>query len=529
MKTALLRILLGILPVLGIALLNPGALADSATAPSAASTRATTSPADLGDVLATGDERHFWVARVIPAASADAGEIQTAVVVTLGFGSGWTHLPTVPARVVSMAGSGDELLLTLEGGQWMIDDDADLRLGAPPPNNGNIIAVATEETFTWAIVADNGPTTRLSATAPATIPSSIPSMNPVPRRWMIYQRLGADWINGQTLPAGIDAGSIISMTVVNQRPVIAWRNGDGMIHITRLAPEGHWTDPITISAAGSERFAILRAQGEPMLWTSAPPGADAGTFAGTIHRGDDFSRATSLQVVGALPPVGTPQALAVAFESLRWLAVSGNDVVEQDYQYSGEPKGQIRPIDQAQPVPVDFDPYATGAVLVVLVAVVAALAQRRGRPPGRWLAVPDPVRPAPLGPRLAAGLVDLLPAFAAMGALPRGLSTPAALASAVENISIIAITAYVAHTLVAELICGQSIGKMMFGLRVTTTAGKPAAPAAIIVRNVLRIVDVSLVFSILLMFLTPRRQRLGDLAAGTMVIADETQSGGESS
>jgi uncharacterized RDD family membrane protein YckC len=203
--------------------------------------------------------------------------------------------------------------------------------------------------------------------------------------------------------------------------------------------------------------------------------------------------------------------------------------VEQDYEIDGKPKGEVRPIDQTQPAPVDFDPYATGAALVVLVAVVAALAQRRGRPPGRWLAVPDPVRPAPLGPRIAAGLVDLLPAFAAMGALPRGLNTSAALENAIWNVFIIAVTAYVAHTLVAELICGQSIGKMMFGLRVTTTAGKPAAPAAIILRNVLRLVDISTIFSVVLVFVTARRQRIGDLAAGTMVIADETQNGAESS
>jgi uncharacterized RDD family membrane protein YckC len=527
MKTALLRIFL----FLGIALLSRETFADSTTAPASSSTRAaTTAPADMGDVLATGDEQHFWVARVIPAASTEAGEIQTRVVETLGFGSGWADLPTVPARVVGMTGSGDELLLALEGGQWMIDDEADLRLGAAPPNAGKLIAIATEQTFTWAIVTDNGPTTRLSTTLPATKPSSIPSINPLPQRWMIYQRHAADWINGQNLPAGIDANSTISMTVVNQRPIIAWRNSDGAIHVSSLTPEGRWTDPAQITGTGSERFAILRAEaGEAILWTSAPAGADANAFAGTIHRGDDFSRATALKVVGTLPPEGTPQTLAVAFESLRWLAVSGNDVVEQDYEIDGKPKGEVRPIDQTQPAPVDFDPYATGAALVVLVAVVAALAQRRGRPPGRWLAVPDPVRPAPLGPRIAAGLVDLLPAFAAMGALPRGLNTSAALENAIWNVFIIAVTAYVAHTLVAELICGQSIGKMMFGLRVTTTAGKPAAPAAIILRNVLRLVDISTIFSVVLVFVTARRQRIGDLAAGTMVIADETQNGAESS
>jgi uncharacterized RDD family membrane protein YckC len=527
MKTALLSFLV----LLGVTFLNRDTFADSTTAPIGPTTQPTSAPADLGDVLATGDEQQFWVARVIPAASAESGEIQTRVVVTHGFGSAWADLPTVPARVAAMAGSGDELLLALEGGQWMIADEADLRVGAPPPNAGKLLAVASEQTITWAIVTDNGPATRPMepASGPAT-EAAIPSINPLPRRWLVYQRHAADWINGEILPAGIDAATTISMTVANQRPIIAWRNSDGVIHISDLNPDGRWNEVAQISGTGDARFAMLRADGEPILWTAASTGAGADQFAGVVHRGEDFSKTTVLKVVGNLPPAGGPQVLAVAFESLRWLAISGGDVVEQDYQIDGTPKGQVHPIDQTEPTPVDFDPYATGAALVVLVAVVAALAQRRGRPSGLWQAAQtDPVLPAPIGPRMAAAFVDLLPSFAAMWALPRGLNTAAALENAVWNIFIIAVTTYVAHTLVAELICGQSIGKMMFGLRVTTTDGKAPSAASIIVRNILRIVDVSLIVSVVLIFLTPRRQRIGDLVAGTIVVAEDSHGENEQS
>jgi uncharacterized RDD family membrane protein YckC len=83
------------------------------------------------------------------------------------------------------------------------------------------------------------------------------------------------------------------------------------------------------------------------------------------------------------------------------------------------------------------------------------------------------------------------------------------------------LAAYVLHTLAAELICGQSIGKMVFGLRVLDTAGKPPAVGAVVLRNLLRVVDAALGLPLLIVFLTPLRQRLGDLVAGTVVVAQD--------
>lgn len=69
---------------------------------------------------------------------------------------------------------------------------------------------------------------------------------------------------------------------------------------------------------------------------------------------------------------------------------------------------------------------------------------------------------------------------------------------------------------------GQTPGKRRQGIRVVRTSGEPAGFAPVLVRNLLRIVEVyALPFlALIAMFVSARGQRLGDLAAGTMVVRD---------
>src|SRR5256712_13911281 len=68
---------------------------------------------------------------------------------------------------------------------------------------------------------------------------------------------------------------------------------------------------------------------------------------------------------------------------------------------------------------------------------------------------------------------------------------------------------------------GQPIGKRASGLRVISGDGSPAGFTAVFVRNLLRVVDFLPSFyglGLLLVILTPKNQRLGDIAAGTYVV-----------
>jgi uncharacterized RDD family membrane protein YckC len=68
---------------------------------------------------------------------------------------------------------------------------------------------------------------------------------------------------------------------------------------------------------------------------------------------------------------------------------------------------------------------------------------------------------------------------------------------------------------------GKTPGKALFGLRVIQQNGTPITWSASIIRNLLRVVDIlpfGYAFGLFSMAMTQRFQRLGDLAAGTLVI-----------
>jgi uncharacterized RDD family membrane protein YckC len=74
-----------------------------------------------------------------------------------------------------------------------------------------------------------------------------------------------------------------------------------------------------------------------------------------------------------------------------------------------------------------------------------------------------------------------------------------------------------------EATLGATLGKLLFGVRVRKTDGGRIGWLTALVRNLLRVVDVCLGFPVLfLICFSPRRQRLGDFAAGTVVVAPTT-------
>jgi uncharacterized RDD family membrane protein YckC len=68
---------------------------------------------------------------------------------------------------------------------------------------------------------------------------------------------------------------------------------------------------------------------------------------------------------------------------------------------------------------------------------------------------------------------------------------------------------------------GQTIGKRIFGLRVISEDGEPARFVAVIVRNLVRVVDFLPVLyglGLVTLIVSSRSQRLGDYAGGTFVV-----------
>jgi uncharacterized RDD family membrane protein YckC len=70
---------------------------------------------------------------------------------------------------------------------------------------------------------------------------------------------------------------------------------------------------------------------------------------------------------------------------------------------------------------------------------------------------------------------------------------------------------------------GQSPGKRLIGLRVIREGGRPLDFSASALRNLIRVVDflpVGYGLGVLTVFADPRARRLGDLAAGTLVVRE---------
>lgn len=78
------------------------------------------------------------------------------------------------------------------------------------------------------------------------------------------------------------------------------------------------------------------------------------------------------------------------------------------------------------------------------------------------------------------------------------------------------------YFMVLEIVThGQSPGKSLLGLRVVKENGFPLSPVDSIIRNLVRVIDffpVGYGVGVIVMFLNSKAKRLGDLAAGTLVV-----------
>jgi uncharacterized RDD family membrane protein YckC len=125
-------------------------------------------------------------------------------------------------------------------------------------------------------------------------------------------------------------------------------------------------------------------------------------------------------------------------------------------------------------------------------------------------------------------MIDLLPVIAALMyarmSVP-GVEAPTDVLQSVAASELVGwgVLVFLAHTTIVEAIAGRSIGKMVTHLRILTIGGKRPTVLSLLIRNVLRVVDVVLPFTLILTVYLPLRQRLGDLAAGTVVVVDREE------
>jgi uncharacterized RDD family membrane protein YckC len=126
--------------------------------------------------------------------------------------------------------------------------------------------------------------------------------------------------------------------------------------------------------------------------------------------------------------------------------------------------------------------------------------------------------------RMLALLVDLATVIALSSVLQRALAPLLAMGVDIANGVLVVVDFLL--SLVYAMVCewlwrGQTVGKRLLGLRVVDAHGLRLEPSQVIVRNLVRLLDalpvLYLVGGIACVF-SRYRQRIGDLAAGTVVI-----------
>jgi uncharacterized RDD family membrane protein YckC len=139
-------------------------------------------------------------------------------------------------------------------------------------------------------------------------------------------------------------------------------------------------------------------------------------------------------------------------------------------------------------------------------------------------------RAAGLGSRTLAKMIDLLIQFFALFV---ALFLVGIVAFANESIAIVMIVVllflvfYGYGTILETWWNGRTVGKRLFGLRVITTEGGPVRFRHAAIRSIIGTIDFFFpapggLIAVSFALLTKRSQRLGDLAAGTIVIRDRT-------
>lgn len=430
----------------------------------------------------------------------------------------WRPFAQMSQPVVAMTHVGGEVVILLESGEWRLLWSGGERLGPSLPQRSRILAIAGYGDRLFAIGrrhAEHTPTTT-AATTQTTQPT---------HNVGLYRLQPSGWEYQIDLPYELDPAhpADVSLAVHDGQPIVAVMQ-DGRLHVLRLIDQ-QWQTIGTMAVGEGSAFKLLTIE-DPILWL-----AD-GNGPGSLHRiTDRFQPPVPLQTPADLP-AATPRTITSLGTQLYLAFVHDGRLAVQAYNLDGTSVGTL---DTVQPPYAEADPRISELIhLVVLAAMlfvlITTLRQRRFEPvrPENVM----PVRLAPMSRRFAAGVIDLAPLMAAMVWIvswTQGVQDPAETLAQqrVQLLLMVAATIYIAHTLIGEVFFGRSLGKWCLGLRLAAMDGHPPTPAAAVARNLLRIIDLVAFFPLplLLILYTPLRQRIGDIAARTIVVCDVATGG----
>lgn len=474
------------------------------------------------DLLAQGTDEMFWVARVVPAGPTSApGEHTLIRGRAVGAEAGWVTVARPASRVVALANRGTELAALFESGDWMLLWQGGRALGALPDDGAKLLMLASGPDSIWSIAGGGRATASTTSITPATEPSGAAPHGELG----LYKLERGKWLRQSWLPADVtaaDAGRI-SMTVAGSVPLIAILQFGGSIRTLRWE-QNRWVEIPPVGALEVRQIELISNGGRPILWAAADTGA------GRLHfLAAEWSAPRALEMKDA-PRAGEPRTIAIAANNIRLLFIRDRRIFEQTFDPHGAALREATPLPAAPAVP-DTTPnrIITLAAAIMLMIVVLGSLRRGGGAAPASAAVAAGLIPAPLLLRFIAGVIDaaplLIPCLFIFKDLDPSRDDIEALVAATSWWFYASLGAYLLYTWICEALFGRTLGKLLFGMRVVALDGAAPSARAIFARNALRLVDVTmLAIPLVLVILSPLRQRVGDIAARTVVVSGKAPS-----
>ncbi|MFA7236477.1 MAG: RDD family protein [Phycisphaeraceae bacterium] len=315
----------------------------------------------------------------------------------------------------------------------------------------------------------------------------------------LHQFDGSAWsVQHDSMPLGSDWRALTidrHLVIVDRQPNA---RSDGWQLVARLRFDNHWLDAGVMHLPTGKRLDFL-----PTAY-------------------DD-----QLTVLLASPPPPPPEVIsregkapaAAAQPELSWL--------QRDLR--GRPDAPVTSVSlkiaQWPTPPIHRDLMVFGLFAVAMLIMVAVWRRDASDKSNHKVKLPPNLVPAGLFRRGIALLIDLFPAwiilYAVLGAsnVERILQHwPASVDAAQLYLTFMTLAILTAHVTLSEMLTGRSLGKWIMGCRVVTLTGSPPNVWQVLIRNLIRILELLLWPLLILAVLSPFRQRLGDLAARTVVV-----------
>ena len=342
----------------------------------------------------------------------------------------------------------------------------------------------------------------------------------------------------EVLPSNV---RFVSLTVREDEIHILYRSdakADALLHQISGGVNQRWSDPASVPADAPIRAWTTAWVDSRLTILAAIGSGDATTFRLFVFEEGVWRKGPRLpDDRGAIAQASGPNAIAF-FGALAVVAAFGPDRTPVVATWSASNDQMIEPWTPVSPVFTPGEPRA-GRVLrqmiqYAVLALMLMLVFLRKRDTVMALAkLPPPLSQARLGRRFGALLADLaitLPLWTpALYALyrtgGRGMTFAEQISLGPQGVpsaftfwgwSVIGLVLAL-YSAIGEGLTRTTPGKRIFRCLVAGEPGTPCGLGAILLRNLLRVVEFHFPALMLLVVMTPNRQRLGDLLARTIV------------